>query len=210
MNVVLLGVIAAAMFATLFLVYQTVEAERAQRELARRVGPPARAGGEPGPGVDEHDVGTGVGARRAQCGQQQPGRLGDRDDVDVELVAPGLRGGLRDGAQLPDPGRVDQRVEPVDAVEGRGQRVVVGELDRHGADRDRARLGQLTGQGLQPLLVPAAQDQVVARREQPGGGGAEAAAAAGDQRDLAAEVEKFGSLHATPLARRLRRRSPLI
>tara|TARA_R100001129_G_C5298363_1_gene241795 strand:+ start:318 stop:1550 length:1233 start_codon:yes stop_codon:yes gene_type:complete len=36
MNVVLLGVIAAAMFATLFLVYQTVEAEREQREQVRR------------------------------------------------------------------------------------------------------------------------------------------------------------------------------
>ena len=36
MNVALLGVIAAAMFATLFLVYQTVEAERAQREQVRR------------------------------------------------------------------------------------------------------------------------------------------------------------------------------
>ena len=36
MNVVLLGVIATAMFATLFLVYQTVEAEREQREQVRR------------------------------------------------------------------------------------------------------------------------------------------------------------------------------
>ena len=36
MNVALLGVIAAAMFATLFLVYQTVESERAQREQVRR------------------------------------------------------------------------------------------------------------------------------------------------------------------------------
>ena len=97
-------------------------------------------GRPPGAGVDQ-DHPTAGGAQR---GQHQPGQLGDRHDVHLELLPPGVGGGVGDGAEQPDPGGVHQHVEPGDARDGLGHRPRVGEVHR-----PRPRAGQLVGELLQ-------------------------------------------------------------
>ena len=166
--------------------------EGAERELARRVGAPARAGGQPGSGVDADDVAAGG----AQRGQQEAGEFGDGDDVDLEGLPPLLGRAVLDGAEGTDAGGVDEHVEAVDAGDGVGEGARIGELDGPFAGA-----GQVGGDGLERVGVAAAEQEVVGGRQGLGDGGADAPGGAGDQR----EGTGVGCDHAATVPRRAAR-----
>jgi hypothetical protein len=146
--------------------------EGAQRVLARRVGRPPGAGGQPGPGVQQHHPAAGGPQGR----QQQPGQLGHRHHVDLELAPPGPGRRLGDGAEHADAGRVHQHVEPLDAAHRLGHRDPVGQLDR-----PRPGPGQLDRESLQRRRVPATQQQVVGGGQRPRHGRPDAPGRSGHQ-----------------------------
>lgn len=99
----------------------------------------------------------------AQLRQEEPGDLGGRDQVGVELEVPGLGREVTDPAELDHARDVEQRVDPVRhrlLGERPGEPVRVGEVadERTGAGVERGQLlGTARVAGQQHGLVTALQ-----------------------------------------------------
>ena len=71
-------------------------------------------------------------ARGAEQREQQPGEVGDRNDVHLEDVAQLVAREVRDVPSERDPGGVDEGVEVGDPACGEGGRLLVGEVADEG------------------------------------------------------------------------------
>ncbi|EGJ74564.1 putative short chain dehydrogenase [Streptomyces sp. Tu6071] len=139
------------------------------------VGGPLGARGESGAGVHEEDL----AARGAQLRQEEAGQLGGGEEVDVDLLPPGLEGQLADGAEVDDARDVEERVDPLGqglVREGPGEAVGLGEVADEGPGA-----GEGGGEFLRAARVAGEEDEVVAPRvEAAGHGGPDSGPGPGD------------------------------
>jgi hypothetical protein len=146
---------------------RSASAKARSANLTRRVEAPARAGGEPGSGVNADDLAAGG----AQRGQQEADELGDGDDVDLEVSAATARPGcLRrcpaDGPRRPSAARA-ARFPPL-------------------VEQDRPPCGRRVGN----LLVRAARRAVPRRGPRRGSGSGPARRATRSRAELPARLPR--------------------
>ena len=126
---------------------------------------PSRASVDPRAGVDEHDL----AARTAQCRQQRERKCNRANDIDLHGDAPLVDRRLRDAAREGRARVVDQHVELVDRLDGGGDGVGVGQVQRPGRGAEPLR------ERVEPVRGPPAEKQRVSGRQRVGDGRTEAA-----------------------------------
>ena len=147
------------------------------------------------------------------AGREGAGRPDDREEFQVELVAPGVVVGIGKGADPALPGIVDQNVQPAEGVDHpllhRRDRRFVPDVADNRQHRVAEPFLQWHGGLGQPVFIAAAQgDLRPVFEQQPHRREADPGRAAGDQRPLAveAEIHRAASVieSAKPASRRLK------